>query len=100
VRSATSPGVISEMIQPIIPAVLAARGQPGDLLDAAVRANARRVAARLKTQSPVLQEAQRQNGLKRTFAGYRGGTGEGPPIGACVATQIGRRRRRRLLPAW
>src|ERR671920_1463967 len=32
-RNATFPGVIGEMIQPIIPAVLAARSQSGDLLD-------------------------------------------------------------------
>ena len=53
-RNASFPGVIGEMIQPIIPAVLAARGEPGDPLDAAVRANARRVAGRLRMQSPVL----------------------------------------------
>ena len=69
-RNATFPGVIGEMIQPIIPAVLAARSQSGDLLDNAVRMNARRVAARLKTQSTVLQEALRQNKLKIIAARY------------------------------
>ena len=69
-RNATFPGVIGEMIQPIIPAVLAARTQPGDLLDNAVRMNARRVAGRLKTQSTVLQEALRQDRLKIIAARY------------------------------
>jgi carbonic anhydrase len=69
-RNATFPGVIGEMIQPIIPAVLAARNQPGELLDNAVRMNARRVAARLKTQSTVLQEALRQDRLKIVAARY------------------------------
>jgi carbonic anhydrase len=69
-KNATFPGVIGEMIQPIIPAVLAARSQSGDLLDNAVRTNARRVAARLKTQSAVLQEALRQNRLKVVAARY------------------------------
>jgi carbonic anhydrase len=69
-RNATFPGVIGEMIQPIIPAVLAARSQSGDLLDNAVRMNARRVAGRLKTQSTVLQEALRQDRLKIIAARY------------------------------
>ena len=58
------------MIQPIIPAVLVARGQRGDLLDNAVVANARRVAQRLKTQSPIVQEAVRQSRLKVVAARY------------------------------
>jgi carbonic anhydrase len=69
-RNATFPGVIGEMIQPIIPAVLAARSQSGDLLDNAVRMNARRVAGRLKTQSTVLQDALRQDRLKIIAARY------------------------------
>lgn len=69
-RNATFPGVIGEMVQPIVPAVLAARGQSGDLLDNAVRANATRVAARLKTQSQVMQEALRTNRVKIVAARY------------------------------
>jgi carbonic anhydrase len=69
-RNATFPGGIGEMIQPIIPAVLAARSQSGDLLDNAVRMNARRVAGRLKMQSTVLQEALRQDRLKIIAARY------------------------------
>ncbi|MFC4167230.1 carbonic anhydrase [Teichococcus aestuarii] len=70
-RNATFPGVIGEMVQPIIPAILAARAADGTVgLDAAVEANARRVAARLKTQSPVLQAASHSGRLKIVAARY------------------------------
>ncbi|MBP0445532.1 carbonic anhydrase [Roseomonas sp. SSH11] len=70
-RNATFPGVIGEMVQPILPAVLSARGADGKLsLDDAVIANARRVAMRLKTQSPVLQAAISQKKLKVVAARY------------------------------
>lgn len=69
-QDATFPGVIGEMIQPIIPAVLAVRGRDGNLLDNAVWANARRVAARLKTQSAIIQDALRANRLKVVAANY------------------------------
>ena len=70
-RNATFPGVIGEMIQPIIPAVLSARRSSGEIsLDDAVTANARRVASRLKTQSPIAQEAIRANRLKVVAARY------------------------------
>ena len=64
------PGVIGEMVQPIIPAVLSVRGQSGDWLDNAVSENAKRVARRLRTQSPVLQEALRASRLKIVAARY------------------------------
>lgn len=69
-KNTTFPGVIGEMVQPIIPAVLSVRGEAGDLLDNAVRANARRVAARLKTQSPVLQDALGNGRVKVVAARY------------------------------
>jgi carbonic anhydrase len=69
--NATFPGVIGEMVQPIIPAVLAARGQSGEVtLDNAVVANARRVATRLKAQSSVIQDLVRQGKLKVIAARY------------------------------
>ncbi|MBC7800098.1 MAG: carbonic anhydrase [Gemmatimonadaceae bacterium] len=69
-KNTAFPGVIGEMIQPIIPAVLSVRGQSGNMLDNAVRANARRVAARLKTQSVVIQEAARAGRLQVVAARY------------------------------
>jgi len=70
-RNATFPGVIGEMIQPIIPSVLSARRPSGEIvLDDAVTANARRVATRIKSQSPIAQEAVRANRLKIVAARY------------------------------
>ena len=71
-KNATFPGVIGEMIQPIVPAVLEARRMSGDgsLLDKSIIANAKRVAKRLETQSPVLQEAVRGGKLKIVPARY------------------------------
>ena len=69
-KNAGFPGVIGEMIQPIIPAVLAVKGQGGDLLEASIRSNARRVAHRLTTQSTVLRQALGQGKLKVVAARY------------------------------
>jgi carbonic anhydrase len=70
-KNATFPGVIGEMVQPIIPAVLSVRRLNGEVvLDDAVTANAKRVAARLKSQSAVVQAALRQNSLKIVAARY------------------------------
>ena len=69
-KNATFPGVIGEMVQPIIPAVLAVRNEPGDLLDNAVRSNAQRVASRLKTQSALLQDAMDAKRVRIVAARY------------------------------
>jgi carbonic anhydrase len=73
-KNATFPGVIGEMIQPIIPAVLEAKRSAnsgaGALLENAVIANAKRVAMRLRTQSPVIQETMRAGKLKVVPAHY------------------------------
>lgn len=70
-KNATFPGVIGEMIQPIVPAVLSAkRVADGTLLHNSVIANAKRVANRLSTQSPVLQDALRAGKLKIVPAVY------------------------------
>ena len=52
--NATFPGSIGPMIDPIIPAALAARGRPGDFLDNSVRESALRTARRLTTSSTTL----------------------------------------------
>ena len=69
-KDATFPGVIGEMVQPIVPAVLSVRNQPGNLLDNAVRANARRVAMRLKTQSLVIRDVLQAGKVKIVAARY------------------------------
>jgi len=75
-KDATFPGVIGEMVQPIVPAVLSVRNQPGSLLDNAVRANARRIARRLKTQSQVIQGALNAGKVKIVAARYGLAEGE------------------------
>ena len=70
-KNTAFPGVIGEMVQPIIPAVLEARRMSGGtLLDNSILSNAKRVAVRLGTQSPVLQEAVRAGKLKIVPARY------------------------------
>ena len=70
-KNAAFPGVIGEMVQPILPAVLEARRMTGGtLLENAVVANAKRVALRLSTQSPVLQESMRAGRLRIVPARY------------------------------
>jgi carbonic anhydrase len=73
------PGSMGKMIEPIIPAVLhAQRALPeyGDLLDASVRENVRRMVKRLRTASePLLMEPQREGRLKVVGAYYDLDTG-------------------------
>ena len=71
-KNTAFPGVIGEMVQPIVPAVLEARRMSGDgsLLDKSIIANAKRVAKRLETQSLVLQEIMRAGKLKIVPARY------------------------------
>lgn len=69
-KDTTFPGVIGEMVQPIVPAVLSVRNQPGNLLDNAVRANARRVAMRLKTQSQVIRDTLQAGKVKTVATRY------------------------------
>lgn len=75
--NATYPGSIGRMVEPIIPAVLAVRDAPGDLLDNAVRANVRRVVAGLRTAAdPLLLDPQREGRLKVVGAYYDLDTGQ------------------------
>ncbi|MDJ0387069.1 carbonic anhydrase [Roseomonas sp. E05] len=78
-RNAVLPGVISEVVEPIIPAVLKARsdGHSGTaLLDQAVEENVRRVVARLQTASTIISEPQRAGRLKVVGARYDLDNGE------------------------
>ena len=69
--NATFPGVIGQMIEPIIPAVLSVRGEEGDLLDNAIHANVRRVVRYLREHTdPILLEPQKQGKLKVVGAYY------------------------------
>ena len=64
------PGAIGEMVEPIVPAVLRARSQPGDLLDNAVRENVRGIVGRLRHEGPILANAIGAGKLRIVGARY------------------------------
>lgn len=69
--NATFPGSIGPMIEPIIPAVLAARSEEGDLLDNSVKSNVRRVVKQLREQTdPIMLDPLRDGRLKVVGAYY------------------------------
>ena len=53
-KNATYPGVIGRMIEPIVPAALAVRNQPGDFVDNAAKESAKRTAAQVPTVSTII----------------------------------------------
>jgi carbonic anhydrase len=68
--NATFPGRISDMVEPIIPAVLAAQDMDGDLLSNAVIANVRRVVSHIIEQSPIVREGMAAGKVKVVGAVY------------------------------
>ncbi len=70
------PGSIGAMVAPILPAVLAMREEPGDLLDNAVRENVRRIVERLSNSEDVLTEPLEAGRLKIVGARYDLDSGE------------------------
>lgn len=74
--NASFPGSIGRMVEPIIPAALAARSDGTINLDNAIRANVRRTVEQLRNAvEPVLLEPQRQGRLKVVGAYYDLDTG-------------------------
>lgn len=70
-KGANYPGSIGKMIEPIIPAVLLAQKDKGDLVDNAVRRNVSRVVESLRTASePMLLTPLREGKLKIVGARY------------------------------
>ncbi len=53
-NNAAYPGAIGPMIEPILPAAIAARGEPGDFVNNAAKLSAQRTAARLTATSALL----------------------------------------------
>jgi carbonic anhydrase len=53
-KNATYPGVIGRMIEPIVPAALAVRDQPGDFVDNAAKESAKRTAAQAPNVSAII----------------------------------------------
>jgi carbonic anhydrase len=75
-KNAKFPGSIGTMIEPIIPAVLASRGRPGDRTEQAIRANVSRQVERLRAAAePILLDPQREGRVKVIGAYYDLDTG-------------------------
>jgi carbonic anhydrase len=53
-KNATYPGAIGPMIEPIVPAALAVRNEPGDFTNNAAKESAKRTAARLTAASTLI----------------------------------------------
>jgi carbonic anhydrase len=53
-KNATYPGAIGPMIEPIVPAALAVRANPGDFVDNAAKESAKRTAGRLTATSTLI----------------------------------------------
>ena len=69
-ENARFPGSIGQIIEPIIPAALEVREEPGDMVDNAVRANVRLVVDGLRHSEPILLEPLRSGKLKIVGARY------------------------------
>ncbi len=70
-ENAVFPGSIGQMVEPIVPAVLRAKGDGGDLLENAVRENVRRTVTRLRSSTePILSEPLASGHLRIVGARY------------------------------
>ena len=69
-KNATYPGAIGSMIEPILPAALAVRSDPGDLVDNAAKESAKRTAKRLTTASTLIAGLAGAGKLKIAAAIY------------------------------
>jgi carbonic anhydrase len=76
VADAKEPGQIAKIVKAIRPAVAKTKGQPGDPLQNAIRANVHDIAARLERISPVLSEAVKAGRLKVMGATFSLSTGK------------------------
>ena len=69
-KNSNFPGSIGTMLEPIIPAALAAKGKPGDFVDNAVRENARRTAARIVSASNIVADLVKDGKVKVVAGRY------------------------------
>jgi carbonic anhydrase len=69
------PGSIGELVELVKPAVIAARGKPGDKLTNVIRANVERCVARLKGLDPIVAKLAQKGELKIVGATYELKTG-------------------------
>jgi carbonic anhydrase len=75
------PGSIGGLVDLIKPAVIAAKGRPGDKLNNVIRANVERCVARLKGLDPILSKLVNQNQLTVVGATYELATGKVDVLG-------------------
>ncbi|WP_374441480.1 carbonic anhydrase [Stella sp.] len=69
-KNAKFPGSIGPMVKPIVPAAKAVAKQPGDFVDNTVRENARRVARKVATRSPIVADLIKAGKVKVVAARY------------------------------
>ena len=69
-KNATYPGAIGPMIEPILPAALAVRSEPGDFVNNAAKESARRTAAKLTAASTLIAGLAGEGKLKIAAAIY------------------------------
>jgi carbonic anhydrase len=69
-KNETFPGAIGPMIQPILPAAIAVRGESGEFVDNAAKESARRTAGRLTAASTLLAGLKEAGKLKIVAAIY------------------------------
>jgi carbonic anhydrase len=69
-KNATYPGAIGTMIEPILPAALAVRGEPGDYVNNAAKKSAQRTAARVTAVSTLISGLAGEGKLKIVAAIY------------------------------
>jgi carbonic anhydrase len=69
-KNETAPGHLPAIIDPILPAVTAAKGQVGDTVANAVRENVMRVVGQIRTSKPILAEAIQERHLAVLGATY------------------------------
>jgi carbonic anhydrase len=69
-KGARFPGSIGPMLEPIIPAALAAKGKPGDFVDNAIRENAIRTASRIVSASAIVADLVAKGKVKVVAGRY------------------------------
>jgi len=74
-KNARYPGAIGPMIEPILPAALAVRSEPGDLVNNTAKESAKRTAKRLTATSSVIAGLVDEKKLKIAAAIYDLGSG-------------------------
>jgi len=65
-KNATYPGAIGPMIEPILPAALAVRNDPGDFVNNAAKESAKRTAGRLPATSTLIAGLASEETLRRS----------------------------------